>query len=421
MLFSSARQIIIVIVTLFWLVLPSQALTDPEPNPFAALEDEEQVFEGKVLAMDAELLTLRNEDGEDFTGQFDQILKYRNGGGPADQREFAIDDSVRFIGTADLGIVAVQNADLLLCDQNFYGWVRESTNNNFKLETVLQEEYIVNLGLTTQFRDENGELLFGYSPRENDVVRVHGVYNANSRQVFTDTFGAYISLLNEEALAPVLAELETRMTNEEIAGDFTDVAEGYSYRSAVGFVKREGIVAGYPDGTFGPDREINRAEFTKIVVATHFEQSEIEGCTENYFTDVSADAWFAQYVCLAKQEEILNGYPDGTFRPADSVNLAEAVKIIVVNFGWVVDPATGDEAWYAPFLVKAKKLQVLPEDFPEAGSVITRGQMAELVTRAVKYVRGDLVDYLAELEVDESSDKDSDKDSETEENSNTVQ
>ncbi len=377
------------------------ALTDPEPNPFAMLEAGEAVYEGAVTATDGEFLTVQNSAEESFDGEFSAILKYRDGGGPADSREFAVGDTVRFIGTEAGGITAVQNADLLLCDQNFYGWVRAITDIDFQLELVSGEDYIVQRGATTQYRDEDGELLFGYTPRVDDIVRIHGVYNANSKQVFTDTFGAYITLLSEEALEPILNELaEARAVetaaDEDSAEEFADVVVDYAYRRAIGFVKREGIVAGYPDGTYRPDATINRAEFAKILVETRFADQLPTELTESCFPDFTVEDWFARYVCTAKEQGILAGYPDGSFRPSDPVNLAEALKIIVSSFAWTIPDSTAGEAWYVPYQARATELQVLPSDFAQPSDPLTRGQMAELILRSLKHERGELTGYLAE-------------------------
>jgi hypothetical protein len=397
------RKIFIQICTVFGIFLLSQstlALTDPEPNPFAALEDGESVYAGTVAAITEEVLTFKNELGIEFLGQPETMLRYREGGGPAELSEFAVGDRVRFIGS-ESGVAAVQNYELKLCDQNFYGRVREPTNLGFRLETVAGENFAVRLGLSSQFKSEDGELLFGYRPRAGDVVRVHGVFNTNSKQVFTETLGAYITLLSEEALAPLLAEVEEARVHEKdadesAAEEFHDLAAEHRYRRAVGFVRREGIVSGYPDGSFRPDGPINRAEFTKILIEAKFSTDLSAEQTEGCFPDFETSAWFARYVCLAKVKAVLGGYPDGSFRPGNEVNLAEALKIIVAAFGWTVDLVAEDEEWYAPYLAKAEKLQILPAELSEPGVALTRGEMAELILRAVKYERGELVDYLAE-------------------------
>ena len=73
-----------------------------------------------------------------------------------------------------------------------------------------------------------------------------------------------------------------------VGGDSFPDTVGHEYEEAIKFLKDQGIVEGYPDGNFRPDQEINRAEFTKIVGGSVF--TEIAG--EDCFPDVH-DEWFA--------------------------------------------------------------------------------------------------------------------------------
>jgi hypothetical protein len=380
------------------------ALTDPEPNPFTDLAEGERVFEVEVLEASEEVLRVQNSDDEEFAGRMEAIFKYRDGAGPAAAEEFFAGDELRVLVDPEGVVIAAQNAELLLCDQNFYGWARNPSEASFTLETVESETFEVFVGRTTQYRDENSKILFGYSPRDGDVVRIHGVVNQNIGKIFTETFGAYISLLAEEALQPFLEEIEqekeaaaAKLAEELKKQKFKDVAVTNPSAFAINFVANEEIVSGYDGGNFQPDTEINRAEFTKILVKTKFaEELESYEFTESCFPDFTTDAWFAKFVCFAKDNEILGGYPDGEFKPANPVNLAEAITILIKSFDFSVDANTEGE-WFAPFLDKAEKLQILPEDFAEASENLTRGKMSELVMRALKYTRGELVDYLEQL------------------------
>jgi hypothetical protein len=378
------------------------ALTDPEPNPFADLAEGEKVFEATVVEASEEVLSVVNSEDESFSGRMEAIFKYRDGAGPAAVEEFFAGDTVRVLVNSEGVIIAAQNAELLLCDQNFYGWVREPTEDFFTLETVDGKNFEVLIGKTTQFRDENSKILFGYSPRVDDVIRIHGVINQNVGKIFTETFGAYISLLAEDALQPFLDEIakqkeEERARIEAELGKqkFSDVDIENPFFYAINFVANEEIVSGYEDGDFQPDTEINRAEFTKILVKTKFadELENFEMPTESCFPDFEIDAWFAPFVCFAKEKGILGGYPDGEFKPANPVNLAEAITIIVKSFEFSVEE-NSDGEWFTPFLAKATKLEILPLDFAEADVNLTRGKMSELVMRAIKYSRGELVEYL---------------------------
>ncbi|MBD3360686.1 hypothetical protein GF366_02690, partial [Candidatus Peregrinibacteria bacterium] len=106
---------------------------------------------------------------------------------------------------------------------------------------------------------------------------------------------------------------------------FPDVRENHKNQEAVNYLKEIDIIAGYPDGTFKPDGEINRAELTKMIVAS---KTDPDGqIYKNCFPDVKEE-WFAPFICYAKENNWVEGYPDGTFKPEQNINRVEALKII---------------------------------------------------------------------------------------------
>lgn len=109
---------------------------------------------------------------------------------------------------------------------------------------------------------------------------------------------------------------------------FTDVPSTHLHAEAIAYVKAKGIVDGYPDGTFRPNHTINRAEFTKIVIGSNFTERALQFCADFGFSDTSRTAWYASFICLAAQHHIIDGYPDGSFHPEASINFVEAAKII---------------------------------------------------------------------------------------------
>ena len=171
------------------------------------------------------------------------------------------------------------------------------------------------------------------------------------------------------------------------AVSFNDVPAGHPNADAIEYVKENGIVSGYPDGTFKPDNTINRAEFTKIIIGAQFDSATIENCiTQNvqaswtyaFFPDVPKDAWFAKYICAAKMKGIINGYPDGLFKPESDINFSEASKIIVNAFGYTVG---SDAVWYKPFVDQLGLKMAIPTTIASFSANITRGEMAEMVYR----------------------------------------
>ena len=171
------------------------------------------------------------------------------------------------------------------------------------------------------------------------------------------------------------------------AVSFPDVADGHLNSVAIEYIKNNGIVSGYPDGNFQPDLNINRAEFTKIIIGAQFDMTTIDNCiTENiqtestnvFFPDVPKDEWFAKYVCVAKRQHIIDGYPDGTFQPGNMINFAESAKIISNAFGF---ESSGETVWYKPFVENLAEKNAIPTTITRFDSRISRGEMAEMIYR----------------------------------------
>ncbi len=160
---------------------------------------------------------------------------------------------------------------------------------------------------------------------------------------------------------------------------FPDVPHTHAHFDAITYLRAQGIVDGYPDGTFGPERGINRAEFTKIVVGARFTPEEIAVCTTVSFPDVAADAWYVTYLCTARREGIIGGYPDGTFGGGKPVTFAEAAKILVRTLD--PDAPTAGEPWYRAYVEYLGEHGAIPTDIPAFDHPLTRGQMAEMLYR----------------------------------------
>ena len=109
---------------------------------------------------------------------------------------------------------------------------------------------------------------------------------------------------------------------------FTDISTGHPNLRAINSSVQFGIIEGYEDGTFGPDRPINRAELIKILVHGYLEGSPDPQLYHNCFNDINQE-WFAPYVCFAQEQGWVEGYDDDTYRPTNPVNRVEALKMIM--------------------------------------------------------------------------------------------
>ncbi len=175
------------------------------------------------------------------------------------------------------------------------------------------------------------------------------------------------------------------------AADFTDVFIDHPNAAAIDYLSKEGVIAGYSDGSFRPDSFVNRAEALKILLLA----SGISANTSRSgnFPDVVDEAWFAPFVFSANARGIASGYPDGFFRPEQTVNLVEALKMLfqansisLENYA-VTEKLFSDsveKAWYNSFLFYAKTFEIVEADsanqiFPAAP--LTRAALAEIVYR----------------------------------------
>jgi len=185
---------------------------------------------------------------------------------------------------------------------------------------------------------------------------------------------------------------------------FPDIAAGSEHAVAISFLKDKGIISGYSDGTFQPNKTINRAEALKLV----FQSRKVLGMSESNaasanFPDVKASDWFYDYVNKAAALGIVKGYEDGTFKPANEITAAESLKVIFTGLipgfeaGTVTTaPFTNvkTDQWYAPYLDFGKKDQFIEAESDgtyDADRAMSRADFAEAIYR-VTYAQSNKLD-----------------------------
>lgn len=137
---------------------------------------------------------------------------------------------------------------------------------------------------------------------------------------YTDgTFGPERNMTRAE-----VTTMFARLLTEQIEADktysntFSDVPKGCWAANYIGYMQQFGIITGYSDGSFRPDAPVTRAEFATI--ASRFEKL-TEGSKS--FTDVPDTYWAARYIDFAATRGWVTGYSDGTFKPEDPITRAE--------------------------------------------------------------------------------------------------
>lgn len=249
-------------------------------------------------------------------------------------------------------------------------------------------------------------------PVYNYDERVVGVASAYSTNELGGSYGYVISsdtvlywfldlvdqgIINqafvEEAFAnDYVEEVETTYEDSSDSGEveiFDDVDFGDDNAEAISFLETNGIVSGYPDGSFKPNNPLNRAELMKILVegaGYNPDADEYKNC----FPDVTYD-WYAKYVCFAEERGWVEGYDDGFFKPENYVNKVEAIKMILEVLDIDLETASAEVytdvemgQWYTNYINTAYEWGLLEEDadsYYYPGHEITRGSVSENLYR----------------------------------------
>lgn len=157
---------------------------------------------------------------------------------------------------------------------------------------------------------------------------------------------------------------------------FLDVQAGTTYHVAIETLQAKGVIEGYGDGRFKPQNTINRAEFLKIVLKSiGMDIAEAGGC----FPDSSGQDWYSRYVCGAKANGIVTGYPDGLFHPERNISFVEAGKILALAYKVPLQQQGGE--WYAPYALALESSKAIPPTVAKLDAPLTRGEMAEMMWR----------------------------------------
>lgn len=148
------------------------------------------------------------------------------------------------------------------------------------------------------------------------------------REVTRFEFLKMVLLTSCIPLSDATIDVDVRFSDVRSVPDFEETADAKLLRQVVYTAVLHDIVEGYPDGTFRPDATINRAEALKILMQASGLFAPVEATNmARIFPDVPEDAWFRGHVSTALWYEIVRGYEDGTFKPGNFITRAEAAKM----------------------------------------------------------------------------------------------
>ena len=155
----------------------------------------------------------------------------------------------------------------------------------------------------------------------------------------------------------------------------------------------EGLIVGYPeDGTFKPEQSITRAEFMRLVNVA-FDYTAVAPIS---YTDVQADSWYATEVAKAEAAGYIHGYGDGTVKPENPISREEAATIISIVKELVSNAAAvsiyRDAAFISDYsegfvgvVTSAGIMQGYPDGSFRPQGDIKRGEAVEALDNALNY------------------------------------
>ncbi len=163
------------------------------------------------------------------------------------------------------------------------------------------------------------------------------------------------------------------------AAAFSDTGDSW-YRQAIEQLAQEGVLTGYPDGTFRPRQAVNRAEFLTVIMRGRGGTAAV---TRRCFADVQVHHWYTPAVCAAKRRGIVTGYRGNVFRPTQTVTVAEALKMLLEAYEHSPPEREPGDAWYGPYLAYAGNTGIYTGTETDLSRPLTRERMADLIQRAL--------------------------------------
>ena len=109
---------------------------------------------------------------------------------------------------------------------------------------------------------------------------------------------------------------------------YNDVPDNFWANPEINKLTRENIAFGYPNGDFRPNAAISRAEFASLIVRGMNMEDAIKGNHKYSFKDVPKNHWAYNIISAAKANDLMTGYPDGTFKPDNAVSKIEAMTML---------------------------------------------------------------------------------------------
>jgi len=232
----------------------------------------------------------------------------------------------------------------------------------------------------------NTNLVANADEAETDIIETNITTSVDEEETDLDLISTTIT----DEIKGV--ESETNLPSEILFENYAfDIAD-YQWQLSVNQLYEDHILNGYPDGSFKPNNQINRAEFLKIIMEYSYSNIRSDYYAFPCFKDITGQEWYAKYACLAKEEGIILGYSDGEFKGDQPITQTEALKIIFTALEEEFFSTKGE--WYEVYLNHSESIGMYYFNVKEpVDYLLTRGEMAYFVAWLSHYDSDQIIDY----------------------------
>lgn len=208
-----------------------------------------------------------------------------------------------------------------------------------------------------------------------------------------------VKVLTSAFIAATVSTTPFVANTTDAAANFKDVPSGAFYEKAVYELAEKGVIGGYNDGTFLPNKAVTRAEAAKML-AFDLGLTDSDQPSTN-FTDVKKENWFFQPVSALSQAGGISGYENRTFQPNKTITRAELASMLVKAYS-LKAPTTSTQLTFkdvAPRSWYVDAVQILLENKITSGKSATQFAPNDIVTR------GEIAAFISKVNASNKIDK----------------
>lgn len=132
--------------------------------------------------------------------------------------------------------------------------------------------------------------------------------------------------ITREELATIFYRIDTNSQGGKykVKKSYSDVAKDRWSYDAIMYLSDKGIINGYADGTFRPQNPVNRAELAAVIAR----YAQLKSKTSMLYNDIDSDFWANDVISKVTERGLMNGYGDGSFMPEKALTRAEVATVI---------------------------------------------------------------------------------------------